>query len=294
MNLKASSFFAVALATLATAQSGPWGQCGGNGWSGSTSCVSGYTCTVVNEWYSQCQPGSSNPQPPVTTPNPPVTNPNPPPPANTGAPTSPPPTSGNPTPSAEGRHDGYFYSWWTDGQGRAWYTNGPGGTFSIQWSGNGNLVGGKGWNPGIVNRVISYNGTYMPNGNSYLALYGWTRNALIEYYVVESYGTYNPASAAQRKGTVTCNGASYDVLSTWRNQQPSIDGTATFEQFWSVRNPKKQPGGPISGVIDFPCHVAAWERAGMRLGSSHYYQVMALEGYFSSGWGTITVSGNPN
>lgn len=31
-----------------------WGQCGGKGYSGSTVCVSGSTCTLNNEWYSQC------------------------------------------------------------------------------------------------------------------------------------------------------------------------------------------------------------------------------------------------
>ncbi|KAF8652625.1 hypothetical protein AX16_004286 [Volvariella volvacea WC 439] len=31
-----------------------WGQCGGQGWSGPTQCESGSTCTVVNQWYSQC------------------------------------------------------------------------------------------------------------------------------------------------------------------------------------------------------------------------------------------------
>jgi len=30
-------------------------------------------------------------------------------------------------------------------------------------------------------RVISYSGTYQYNGNSYLAVYGWTRSSLIEY-----------------------------------------------------------------------------------------------------------------
>jgi endoglucanase len=31
-----------------------WGQCGGQGWTGGTVCVSGSTCTVSNQWYSQC------------------------------------------------------------------------------------------------------------------------------------------------------------------------------------------------------------------------------------------------
>lgn len=31
-----------------------WAQCGGNGWTGPTTCVSPYTCTKQNDWYSQC------------------------------------------------------------------------------------------------------------------------------------------------------------------------------------------------------------------------------------------------
>lgn len=31
-----------------------WGQCGGIGYAGSTVCVAGSTCTVNNDWYSQC------------------------------------------------------------------------------------------------------------------------------------------------------------------------------------------------------------------------------------------------
>ncbi|TEA12998.1 Endo-1,4-beta-xylanase 1 [Colletotrichum sidae] len=36
------------------AEQARWGQCGGNGWTGPTRCVSPYTCTKVNDWYSQC------------------------------------------------------------------------------------------------------------------------------------------------------------------------------------------------------------------------------------------------
>ncbi|CAG9950305.1 unnamed protein product [Clonostachys rosea f. rosea IK726] len=31
-----------------------YGQCGGTGWTGPTTCQTGSTCTYVNDWYSQC------------------------------------------------------------------------------------------------------------------------------------------------------------------------------------------------------------------------------------------------
>lgn len=108
-------------------------------------------------------------------------------------------------------------------------------------------------------RVINYSGTYSPNGNSYLAFYGWTRSPLIEYYVVESFGTYNPSTGATVKGTVTTDGGVYDILTTTRVNQPSIDNTQTFQQFWSVRRDKRS-----SGTITFANHVAAWARFGMK------------------------------
>lgn len=52
------------------------------------------------------------------------------------------------TPSSTGTNGGYYYSFWTDGGAAVTYTNGNGGEYSVTWSGNGNFVGGKGWNPG--------------------------------------------------------------------------------------------------------------------------------------------------
>ncbi|PSR93971.1 hypothetical protein PHLCEN_2v4573 [Hermanssonia centrifuga] len=47
------------LVTTVVAQQSVWGQCGGIGWTGSQTCVSGTTCTVLNDYYSQCLPAAS-------------------------------------------------------------------------------------------------------------------------------------------------------------------------------------------------------------------------------------------
>ncbi|KAJ6256242.1 hypothetical protein Dda_9077 [Drechslerella dactyloides] len=64
--MKTTTLVAAALAGAASAQQSVWGQCGGIGWTGPTSCVSGNSCVTLNPYYSQCQPGGGNQQ--TTTP----------------------------------------------------------------------------------------------------------------------------------------------------------------------------------------------------------------------------------
>lgn len=186
------------------------------------------------------------------------------------------------TPSAEGTHNGYFYSWWTDGGGDATYTNLEGSRYTVTWRNTGNFVGGKGWNPG-TGRTINYGGSFSPQGNGYLAIYGWTRNPLVEYYVIENFGTYNPSSGAQFKGSFTTDGSVYNVYVSTRTNQPSIDGTRTFQQYWSVRQNRR-----VGGSVNMNNHFQAWARNGLNLGQ-HYYQIVATEGYQSSGSSDIYV-----
>ncbi|OCH95076.1 glycoside hydrolase [Obba rivulosa] len=73
---------ALVVAPFVTAQSAEWGQCGGIGWTGATTCVSGTVCTELNSYYFQCLPGAASSSVPAQPTTPPVTS------TPTAAPTS--------------------------------------------------------------------------------------------------------------------------------------------------------------------------------------------------------------
>ena len=197
------------------------------------------------------------------------------------------------TENKTGTEDGYAYELWKD-NGNTSMTLTGGGTFSCEWSNINNCLFRKGKKydctqtyDQLGNITIEYGVDYQPNGNSYMCVYGWTRNPLVEYYIVETWGSWRPPGATSALGTVYADGGTYDIYKTTRVNQPSIDGNTTFDQYWSVRQSKPSANGTkIEGTISVSQHFKAWEQVGLKMGKM-YEVALNIEGYQSSGKATV-------
>ncbi|KAJ5556953.1 endo-1-4-beta-xylanase 6 [Penicillium frequentans] len=162
------------------------------------------------------------------------------------------------------------------------------GTYSMYWEDgvSSDFVVGLGWTTGS-SKSITYSAQYSASGSgSYLAVYGWINSPQAEYYIVEDYGSYNPcsSSSATSLGTVSSDGGTYQVCTDVRTNQPSITGTSTFTQFFSVRE-----GGRTSGTVTVANHFNFWAQHGF--GNSNFnYQVMAVEAWSGAGSASVTIS----
>jgi len=181
-----------------------------------------------------------------------------------------------------GKHCGYTYEYWKD-SGNGTLTLTPQG-FDVEWSNINNLLGRKGVRPGSDSLVVTYEADYQPNGNSYLCVYGWTTNPLVEYYIVDSWGNWRPPGGEGRVGvTIMSDGGSYELYRIPRSGA-NIQGNGAFTQYWSVRTDKK-----VAGAITVKNHFDAWRNNGMPMGS--LYEVsMNVEGYQSAGKASVKFS----
>jgi endo-1,4-beta-xylanase len=173
-----------------------------------------------------------------------------------------------------GTNNGYYYSLYSSG-GSATMTFPSAGTYpgnyAMTWSGVSDVVGGKGWNPG-GQMSVGYN-VGSASGYNTISVYGWSTNPLVEYYITEFGSLYT--GNATYKGSVTSDGHTYSTYEHQQVNQPSIEGTATFEQYLDAW------GGSSMGsnhTVTTSNHFSHWQSLGMNLGTFNY-MILATEAY---------------
>lgn len=115
---------------------------------------------------------------------------------------------------------------------------------------------------------------------SYIGIYGWTREPLVEWYIVDNTGSeWMPGdwvaqgSSAKKHGVFEIDGAKYTVYEGDRTSY-SIDGDNTyFKQYFSVRTTKRD-----CGTIDISAHFKKWEELGMKMGKMHEAKILGEAG----------------
>lgn len=184
-------------------------------------------------------------------------------------------------------YDGFDYELWSQRSSDSIsMTLTGGGNFKCDWDGE-NILFRTGKKLGSAKTYEEYGSItidYEAEHNitrgdvSYLCVYGWTEDPMIEFYVVENYGKYKPPGGKGYKGTIEVDGGTYEVYVSTRVEQPSIKGTKTFEQYFSVRVDKR-----TEGTITVSDHFKAWEEMGLDMSGKIYEVSLCVEGYNSSG-----------
>lgn len=187
----------------ALAQRAAYAQCGGQSWTGETTCVSGYTCTYQSDYYSQCLPGiggTSESIPRATT-------------TSATSPETASPTSSVAATSAPG------FKWiGVDQSGAEFGTGKYPGTWGVDYIFPANssiqTLIGQGFNifrvPFMMERMLSTNSLTSPLATAYLANYTGTINYITS---AGAYAIVDPHNF----------GRFYDSI---------ITDTAGFQTFW--------------------------------------------------------------
>ena len=195
-----------------------------------------------------------------------------------------------------GNIDGYEYEMWNQNNTGDVSYEYEAGSFSCSWENIENLIAlmGKSYDDQRKNYKafddvsFSYDIEFTPHGNAFYGAYGWTRNPLVEYYIVDGWGSWRPCASSNSEllGTTIVNGNEYEVFKTNRYNQPGLDGPNTFSQYWSVRtksDSKNNTTNHVSGCIDVAKHLDSWQAMGLDTSGTLYEAVFNVEAYRSSG-----------
>lgn len=211
-------------------------------------------------------------------------------------------TCSNGTSQKMGSAGGYDYELWSqNGAGSATMklnvSDENGGAFEVEWQGTINMLArtGKRWGSNssvtvqnVGNITSEFEVEWSSTDNvKYVSVYGWGYydqadipsgfSNEIEYYIVQDRGSYNPTQGGKKWGSATIDGISYDFYTTDRIQQPSLSGTSTFKQYWSI--PSNTSQHRTKGTISISKHFSEWAKAGMKMGKLYEVASMKIESY---------------
>ena len=176
---------------------------------------------------------------------------------------------------------GYHYEiWYQNGNNSmTYYDNG---TYKASWSGTNDFLARVGFKynedktyeeVGPLDAYFNWKKDGSAGGYNYIGIYGWTVDPLVEYYIVDDWYNKPGAYLGQKKGEFQVDGDTYEIFQNTRNQQPSIKGTATFPQYFSVRRSARS-----CGHIDITAHMKKWESLGMKMGKMYEAKVLVEAG----------------
>jgi hypothetical protein len=127
---------------------------------------------------------------------------------------------------------------------------------------------------GTIAADFSYTKTGSAGGFSFIGIYGWSNNPLVEYYIVEDwFGGSPPTGGGALQGSFDVDGGTYKIYTHTQNNQPSIHGNATFPQFFSVRQTARQ-----CGHISISEHFKKWASLNMNLGKMYEAKILIEAG----------------
>ncbi|MCL2175157.1 MAG: glycoside hydrolase family 11 protein [Treponema sp.] len=181
-----------------------------------------------------------------------------------------------------GEQDGFDFETWKD-TGDIAMSLTRGGGFKCKWENAGDAIfrTGKKFSESLLHSQIGkievdYGVSYCCTEGSWLGVYGWTFDPLVEYLIVESASNAQLPKVNQ-KASVFIDGSKYIIYETTRIKKPSVIGINNFKQYWSVRADQR-----TSGIISVSEHFKAWEKLKMYMGTM-YEVAFAVESILSSG-----------
>jgi hypothetical protein len=177
--------------------------------------------------------------------------------------------------------NGYHYEMWKQNPGTVKMTvYNEEARFDVEWRSIQNFVARVGLiydetkthqQIGTITADLAFQKSSIQNGLAYFGIYGWTVDPLVEFYVMEDWVSWRPRGGDgnhQSRGTITIDGGQYDVVTRQMNNQPSIKGTASFPQVFSIRQQTRS-----SGSISVSEHFKQWEKIGIALGKMYEVKI---------------------